>query len=47
MRPVYPLPAELPLPSSLRGLQVIVVDGKAIKRVAKRLKPVQGRKGGV
>ena len=46
VRPVYPLPAELPLPPSLQGLQVIVVDGKAIKRVAKRLKPVQGRKGG-
>jgi hypothetical protein len=26
---------------------VLVVDGKAIKRVAKRLKPLQGRKGGV
>jgi hypothetical protein len=47
VRPVYPLPAELPLPPSLQGLQVLVVDGKAIKRVAKRLKPLQGRKGGV
>ena len=46
MRPVYPR-TELPLPPSLQGLQVIVVDGKAIKRVAKRLKPLQGRKGGV
>jgi hypothetical protein len=35
------------LPSSLQGLEVIIVDGKAIKRVAKRLKPLQGRKGGV
>jgi hypothetical protein len=26
---------------------VIIVDGKAMKRVAKRLKPVRGRKGGV
>jgi hypothetical protein len=47
VRPVYPLPAELSLPPSLQGLQVLVVDGKAIKRVAKRLKPLQGRKGGV
>ena len=47
MRPVYPLPAELLLPPSLQELQVLVVDGKAIKRVAKRLKPLQGRKGGV
>jgi hypothetical protein len=47
VRPVYPPSAEIPLPPALQGLQVIVVDGKAIKRVAKRLKPLQGRKGGV
>jgi hypothetical protein len=47
LRPVYPSGAELPLPASVQGLQVLVVDGKAIKRVAKRLKPLQGRKGGV
>jgi hypothetical protein len=46
-QPIYPSAARLPLPSSLQGLEVIVVDGKAIKRVAKRLKPLQGRKGGV
>jgi Transposase DDE domain len=47
MRPVYPGAARLPLAPALAGLEVIVVDGKAIKRVAKRLKPLQGRKGGV
>jgi len=47
VRPVYPSVAGVPLPSSLQGVEVIVVDGKAIKRVAKRLKPLQGRKGGV
>ena len=47
MRPVYPPAAQLPLPPALAGLEVIIVDGKAIKRVAKRLKPLQGRKGGV
>jgi hypothetical protein len=47
VRPVYPGTAQLPVPSALRGLEVIIVDGKAIKRVAKRLKPLQGRKGGV
>jgi len=47
VRPVYPSAAGLPLPPSLQGLEVIVVDGKTIKRVAKRLKPLQGRKGGV
>jgi hypothetical protein len=47
IRPLYPAPAAMVLPPSVQGLQVIVVDGKAIKRVAKRLKPLQGRKGGI
>ena len=45
--PVYPRAVGLPLAPALRDLQVIIVDGKAIKRVAKRLKPLRGRKGGV
>jgi hypothetical protein len=36
VRPVSPAAAGLPLPSALQGLQGIVVEGKAIKRVAKR-----------
>ena len=47
IRPVYPTPAALVLPPSVQELRVIVVDGKAIKGVAKRLKPLQGRKGGI
>ncbi len=47
LRPVYPAAAYLPLPPALRDLEVMIVDGKAIKRVAKRLKPLRGRKGGV
>jgi hypothetical protein len=47
LRPVYPEAARLPVSPALRDLEVIVVDGKAIKRVAKRLKPLRGRKGGV
>jgi hypothetical protein len=47
VRPVYPVVAGLVFPPALQGLQVIIVDGKAMKRVAKRLKPLQGRKGGV
>src|SRR5262247_2221216 len=47
MRPVYPGAARLLASPALAGLEVIIVDGKAIKRVAKRLKPLQGRKGGV
>jgi len=47
LRPVYPEAARLPLSSAFRDLEIIVVDGKAIKRVAKRLKPLRGRKGGV
>jgi DDE family transposase len=47
LRPVYPEAARLSVSPALRGLAVIIVDGKAIKRVAKRLKPLRGRKGGV
>jgi Transposase DDE domain len=47
LRPVYPEAARLPVVPALRDLEVILVDGKAIKRVAKRLKPLRGRKGGV
>jgi Transposase DDE domain len=47
LRPVYPAAARLSVSPALRGLEVIIVDGKAIKRVAKRLKPLRGRNGGV
>ena len=47
LRPVYPVPAQQPLPPSVQAFAVLVVDGKAIKRVAQRLKPVRGGKGGV
>jgi hypothetical protein len=47
LRPVYPTAARLPVSPTLRDFEVIIVDGKAIKRVAKRLKPLRGRKGGV
>lgn len=47
LRPVYPEAARLPVSPALQDLAVIIVDGKAIKRVAKRLKPLRGRKGGV
>jgi Transposase DDE domain len=46
LRPVYPEAACLPMAPALQDLEVIIVDGKAIKRVAKRLKPLRGRKGG-
>jgi hypothetical protein len=47
LRPFYPEVARLGVAPALRDLEVIIVDGKAIKRVAKRLKPLRGRKGGV
>lgn len=47
VRPVYPAAARGPVPPSVQEFAVIVVDGKTIKKVAKRLKPLQGRKGGV
>lgn len=37
----------VPLPASLAGLEPVILDGKAIKRVAKRLKALQGVRGGV
>jgi hypothetical protein len=47
VRAVYPAAARVPVPSAVQEFTVVVVDGTAIKRVAKRLKPLQGRKGGV
>jgi hypothetical protein len=47
VRPVYPPAATVPLPSTGQEFAVVILDGKAIKRVAKRLKPLRGRKGGV
>jgi hypothetical protein len=46
LRPIYPEAARLLVAPALRDLEVISVDGKAIKRVAKRLKPLRGWKGG-
>jgi hypothetical protein len=47
MRPVYPGAVRLPVSPALAGLEVSIVDGNAIKRVAQRLKPLRGRNGGV
>ena len=47
LRPVYPEAAQLPRAPALGELKVIIVGGKALKRVAKRLKPLRGRTGGV
>lgn len=43
----YPLWAEYRLPKSVNKFRVLVVDGKAIKRAAKRLKPLRGLNGGL
>lgn len=43
----FPPAARRDLPKSLRGLQVLTLDGKAIKRVAKRLLPLRGIPGGL
>lgn len=40
------VPAE-PVPASLAAMTVVVLDGKQIKKVAKRLKPVRGQPGKV
>lgn len=45
VRWLFPAPTGSPLPASLRGFHVFAHDGKKIKRVAKRLKPVRGVQG--
>jgi hypothetical protein len=35
------------LPASLDGIEVVILDGKQLKKVAKRLRPVRGRPGKV
>jgi len=43
LREAFPKWAEWQAPKSLRRFRIIVLDGKAIKRVAKRLKPFPWR----
>lgn len=43
----FPPWAQWQLPQSLRGFRVVTLDGKAIKRVAKRLKALRGIPGGL
>ena len=47
LRPLFPPVTATPLPESLKDWQVVVYDGKALKRVAKRLKPLRGIAGGL
>jgi len=47
LRETFPKAALKTIPQSLRRFRVSVLDGKAIKHVAKRLKPLRGRSGGV
>jgi hypothetical protein len=39
---LFPAQAALPLPESLAAFEAVVLDGKAIKHVTKRLKPLRG-----
>jgi hypothetical protein len=47
LREAFPEWAEWELPKSLHGFGVVILDGKAIKRVAKRLKALRGIPGGL
>jgi hypothetical protein len=49
LQEVYPQEsqAQTPVPESLDGYEILIFDGKAIKRVAKRLKPLWDVAGGV
>lgn len=47
LRELFPAEARRTAPPSLRAFATIILDGKAIKRVAKRLKPLRGVAGGL
>lgn len=47
LRAVFPDPQLEALPACLEAWQVLTLDGKAIKHVAKRLRPLRGLCGGV
>jgi hypothetical protein len=47
LRQAFPEWAQWQLPKSVRRFRVTILDGKAIKRVAKRLKPLRGIPGGL
>ena len=47
LRELFPHGALRQLPASLNAFEVLVFDGKAIKKVAKRLKPLRGVGGGL
>jgi hypothetical protein len=47
LRKLIPTTSLRELPAGLRGFTVIVIDGKALKKVAKRLKPLRGVGGGL
>src|SRR5204863_1827132 len=49
LRQVFPDTPTLsdPLPASVRDFEVLVLDGKVVKRVPRRLRPARRRKGGL
>jgi hypothetical protein len=47
VRELLPAGMSRPLPASLRAFTAVLLDGKALKRVARRLKPLRGVAGGL
>jgi hypothetical protein len=47
LRELFPQAALRQLPESLSAFEVLLLDGKALKKVAKRLKPLRGVGGGL
>jgi Transposase DDE domain len=47
LRALFPAAAQRQAPPSLRCFNTVTLDGKAIKKVAKRLKPLRGAGGGL
>lgn len=46
-RELFPSEASREPPAGLEGFAVVTIDGKAVKRVARRLKPIRSAPGGV
>lgn len=47
LRKLFPVGTQRKLPKSLRAFRAVILDGKALKRVAKRLRALRGIPGGL
>lgn len=47
LREIFPVPSRCDTPKSLEKFKIVILDGKALKHVQKRLKALRGRAGGL